>query len=154
MAIPAGLQAPGTHEAPFQAVASMGDLPPGRMLRVTRGDLDLLLAHTDQGLVVTDDRCPHMAAPLSVGSLDGCEVDCPLHKGRFDLRTGDTISFPTTGGLDSDGEYHGPWAPPGAPAKPEPADDKARARAATRVRRLRYYPVRVRADVIEVAFPA
>ncbi|MDQ3448253.1 MAG: Rieske 2Fe-2S domain-containing protein [Chloroflexota bacterium] len=116
MVIPAGLQAQGTHEAPFQAVAPMGDLPPGRMLRVTRGDLDLLLAHTDQGLVVTDDRCPHMAAPLSVGSLDGCEVDCPLHKGRFDLRTGDTISFPTTGGLDSDGVYHGPWAPPCAPA--------------------------------------
>ncbi|MBA3797214.1 MAG: Rieske 2Fe-2S domain-containing protein, partial [Chloroflexi bacterium] len=96
----------------------------------------------------------HMAAPLSVGRLDGCEVDCPLHKGRFDLRTGDTVRFPTTGGLDPDGGYHPPWAPAGAPPKPEPSDDKARARAATRVRRLRYYPVRVRGDAIEVAIPA
>jgi nitrite reductase/ring-hydroxylating ferredoxin subunit len=81
------------------------DVPPGQMLRVTSGDLDLLLMHTDLGLAVTEDRCPHMAAPLSVGRLDGCEVDCPLHKGRFDLRTGDTVRFPTTGGLDPDGGY-------------------------------------------------
>ncbi len=151
--IPSGLLAPGTSEATFLPVASIDELPPGRMLRVTRGDLDLLLAHTDLGLIVTDDRCPHMAAPLSVGRLDGCEVDCPLHKGRFDLRTGETVRFPTTGGLDADGVYQGPWSPPGAPVKPEPSDDKARARAATRVRRLRYYPVRVRGDDIEVAFP-
>jgi len=153
MPIPAGLLAPGTADASFQAVANVDDVPPGQMLRVTSGDLDLLLMHTDLGLAVTEDRCPHMAAPLSVGRLDGCEVDCPLHKGRFDLRTGDTVRFPTTGGLDPDGGYHPPWAPPGAPAKLEPSDDKARARAATRVRRLRYYPVRVRGDAIEVAIP-
>ncbi len=153
MPIPAGLLAPGTADASFQAVANVADVPPGQMLRVTRGDLDLLLMHTDLGLTVTEDRCPHMAAPLSVGRLDGCEVDCPLHKGRFDLRTGDTVRFPTTGGLDPDGGYHPPWAPPGATPKPEPSDDKARARAATRVRRLRYYPVRVRGDAIEVAIP-
>ncbi len=152
--IPSGLLAPGASEALFEAVASIDEVPPGRMLRVTHGDLDLLLVHTDLGLVVTDDRCPHMAAPLSVGGLDGCEVDCPLHKGRFDLRTGAVVRFPTTGGLDADGVYRAPWSPPGAPAKPEPSDDKARARAATRVRRLRYYPVRLRGTTIEVAFPA
>ncbi len=153
MAISAGLLAPGTSDAPFEPTAVLGEVPRGSMVRITRGDLDLLLAHTDQGLVVTDDRCPHMAAPLSVGRLDGCEVDCPLHKGRFDLRTGETVRFPTTGGLDAGGVYHGPWSPPGAAPKPEPSDDKARARAATRVRRLRYYPVRVRGEAIEVAFP-
>ncbi|MDQ3491663.1 MAG: Rieske 2Fe-2S domain-containing protein [Chloroflexota bacterium] len=153
MPIPAGLLAPGTTDAAFQPVARVEDVPPGQMVRITRGDLDLLLTHTDLGLVVTDDRCPHMAAPLSVGRLDGCEVDCPLHKGRFDLRTGETVRFPTTGGLDAEGGYHPPWAPPGMPPKPEPSDDKARARAATRVRRLRYYPVRVRGEAIEVAVP-
>jgi len=71
MAIPAGLLAPGTSDAPFEPMAVLGEVPPRSMVRITRGDLDLLLAHTDQGLVVTDDRCPHMAAPLSVGRLDG-----------------------------------------------------------------------------------
>lgn len=153
MPVPAGLLAAGTAGASFRAVARVDDVPHGRMLRVTAGDLDLLLAHTDAGLAATDDRCPHMAAPLSVGRLDGCELDCPLHKGRFDLLTGGTVRFPTTGGLDADGRYHAAWSPPGTPAKPEPSDEKARARAATRVRRLRYYPVRVRGDVIEIAFP-
>lgn len=151
--IPRGLLAPGTRDAPFRPVAAVSDLPRGGMLRVSLGDLDVLLAHTDAGLVATDDRCPHMSAPLSAGRLEGCQVDCPLHKGRFDLLTGATLRFPTTGGLDAEGHYHPTWAPPDALPKPEAPDDKARARALTRVRRLRYYPVRVVGDRIEVCFP-
>jgi 3-phenylpropionate/trans-cinnamate dioxygenase ferredoxin subunit len=151
--IPDGLLAIGTATAPFQDAVALADLPPGSMLRVTRGDLDLLLAHTPEGIVATDDRCPHMSAPLSVGQLEGCIVDCPLHSGRFDLATGETVQFPTTGGLDPEGVYHPTWSPGGSQGKPEPTDLKAKARAATRVRRLRYYPVRVVAGRIEVAFP-
>jgi nitrite reductase/ring-hydroxylating ferredoxin subunit len=120
---------------------------------VTRGDLDVLIAHTTAGLVATDDRCPHMSAPLSQGRLDGCVVDCPLHSGRFDLATGGVVQFPTTGGLDAEGAYHPPWQTPGSQPRPEPTDAKAMARAATRVRRLRYYPLRVRDGLIEVAIP-
>ena len=119
-------------------------MPPGTLLRVTRGDLDVLVAHTEAGLVAIDDRCPHMGAPLSIGRLDGCVVACPLHRGRFDLATGEVVQFPTTGGLSADGVAHAPWSPPGSPAKPEPSDEKALARALTRVRRLRYYPLRHR----------
>lgn len=153
MPIPDGLQAVGTREGPFEEVCTVADVPMGAMLRVTRGDVDLLVAHTPLGICVTDDRCPHMAAPLSIGTLEDCVVGCPLHKGKFDLATGDVVQFPTTGGLDADGGYHPTWSPPGSEAKPEPADLKARARALTRVRRLRYYPVRVVGDTIEVRFP-
>jgi nitrite reductase/ring-hydroxylating ferredoxin subunit len=123
------------------------------MVRVTHGDLDVLVAATPMGLVAVDDRCPHMAAPLSIGRLDGCQVTCPLHRGIFDLATGDVVQFPTTGGLDADGAYHPVWSPPGAEAKPEPPDAKARARALTRVRRFRYHPLRVVDGVVEVALP-
>lgn len=153
MPVPDGLQAAGTHGAPFVAVADVGDLPTGSMLRVTRADVDLLLVHTPAGICVIDDRCPHMSAPLSVGSLEECVIACPLHKGRFDLTSGDVVQFPTTGGLDADGAYHPTWAPPDAPPKIEPTDLKARARALTRVRRLRYYPVRISDGRIEVCFP-
>jgi len=151
--IPAGLMAPGTPDQAFVPIWPIGDLPPGEMRRFTYGDTDLLLAHTDKGICVSDDRCPHMAAPLSIGSLDGCVVACPLHRGRFDLETGDVIQFPTTGGLDADGGYHPPWAPSDSPLKSEPADLKAQARALTRIRRLRYYPVRVRGEMIEAQLP-
>lgn len=150
---PPALQASGTRDAQYRPVASLDDLPPGSMRRVTRGDLDVLIAHTPAGLLATEDRCPHMSAPLSIGRLEDCQVTCPLHQGRFDLSTGEVVQFPTTGGLDAEGRYHPTWTPPGAPPKPEPTDDKARARALTRVRRVRYYPLRINGNAIEVALP-
>ena len=150
---PADLEALATAEAPFEAVLDVADLPPGTMRRFTRGDLDVLLAHTAAGIVATDDRCPHMSAPLSIGELDGCVVACPLHLGRFDLATGEPVQMPTTGGLDPDGTYHSTWSPAGRDAKVDPPGKKAEARRFTRVRRLRFYPVRIVADRIEVALP-
>jgi nitrite reductase/ring-hydroxylating ferredoxin subunit len=153
MSIPNGLLAAGVVSGMWEPIARAADVSPGSLRRVTRGDLDLLLAHTARGICLTDDRCPHMAAPLSLGFLDGCIVGCPLHRGRFDLATGETREFPTTGGLDADGGYHPPWTPPGSPDKPEPTDLKAQARAATRIRRMRYYPLRVREGIIEAQLP-
>jgi RimJ/RimL family protein N-acetyltransferase/nitrite reductase/ring-hydroxylating ferredoxin subunit len=152
-AVPRGLRAAGTRAAPFVEVAALADLTPGTMRRVTLADLDLLVAWTPNGIVVTDDRCPHMAAPLSVGSLAGCEVSCPLHEGRFDLVTGETVQFPTTGGLDADGAYHSPWSPSGALPKPEPPSKKLEARRLTRVNRLRYYTTRIRDGHLEAQLP-
>jgi nitrite reductase/ring-hydroxylating ferredoxin subunit len=154
MPIPAGLVAAGAADAPFEKLLELHALPLGAMRRVTRGDLDLLVVNTERGVCVIDDRCPHMSAPLSLGSLDECVVACPLHSGRFDLSTGDVVQFPTTGGLDADGRSHAPWTPPESPPRPEPTDLKARARAATRVRRLRYYPVRFRDGSIEARLPS
>ena len=150
---PAQLQAIGTVDARFELVLALEDLPQGAMARVTRGDLDVLLAHTPDGIVATDDRCPHMSAPLSIGQLDGCIVACPLHEGRFDLASGEVVQMPTTGGLDADGRAHPTWTPGGRDPKVDPPGRKAEARRLTRVRRLRYYPVRVVDGRIEVALP-
>lgn len=151
--VPPGLAVPASDSWPFVPIARLDDLDPGSMRRITRGDLDLLLAHTGAGICLINDRCPHMAAPLSLGSLEGCIVGCPLHRGRFDLTTGEVVQFPTTGGLDADGNYHPIWQPEASPPRPEPSDLKARARALTRVRRIRYYPLRVRDGVIEARLP-
>lgn len=153
MPIPAGLVAACAHGQPFVPIWPLGDLPVGEMRRFTYGDTDLLLAHTEKGICVSDDRCPHMSAPLSIGWLDGCVVACPLHRGRFDLESGKVVQFPTTGGLDADGGYHPPWTPADSAQKTEPTDLKAQARALTRIRRLRYYPVRVRGNMIEAQIP-
>jgi nitrite reductase/ring-hydroxylating ferredoxin subunit len=130
-----------------------GDLPPGSLRRVSRGDLDVLLAHTAAGIVAVEDRCPHMAAPLSIGTLEGCVVACPLHEGRFDLCTGDPVQMPTTGGLDPEGRYHPVWTPAGKPARDDVPGRKADARRLTRVRRFRYFPVRITDGRVEVALP-
>jgi nitrite reductase/ring-hydroxylating ferredoxin subunit len=151
---PPNLRAPGTTGAAYEAVLDVADLPPGTLRRVTRGELDVLLAHTPAGIVATDDRCPHMSAPLSIGELDGCVVACPLHEGRFDLCTGATVQMPTTGGLDAEGTYHPTWSPAGRDPKVDPPGRKAEARRLTRVRRLRYYPLRIVDGRIEVALPS
>jgi len=148
------LEAPGASGASWHAALSLADLPMGALRRVSFGDLDLLLAHTAAGIAAVDDRCPHMSAPLSIGELDGCVVACPLHAGRFDLASGEAERMPTTGGLLPDGTYVPTWTPPGREEKPDPPGKKADARRLTRVRRLRYYPLRVSADgVIEVRVP-
>ena len=147
------LQAPGTREAPYRPAVPVGDLPAGSLRRVTFGDVDVLLAHTTQGIAAVDDRCPHMAAPLSIGRLDGCVVACPLHAGRFDLATGDVVQMPTTGGLRADGSYEPVWSPPGKEPKEDPPGPKAEARRLTRVRRFRYYPLRIVDGMLEVAVP-
>ena len=151
--IPRGLTAIGAADARFELVLPLGDLPQGAMRRLTFGDLDVLLANTSAGIVAIDDRCPHMSAPLSLGRLEGCIVDCPLHNGQFDLATGDPTRLPTTGCIDADGAYHPVWAPEGRDPKPDPPGIKAEARRLTRVRRIRYYPVRIVGDAIEVAVP-
>jgi nitrite reductase/ring-hydroxylating ferredoxin subunit len=151
--IPRGLTAIGAAAAEFRATYPAAALPPGSMRRITFGDLDVLVAHGTEGLVAIDDRCPHMSAPLSIGALDGCLLDCPLHSGQFDLATGKATRMPTTGGLDPDGNYYPVWAPEGREPKPDPPGAKAEARRFTRVRRLRYYPVRIRDGIVEVAVP-
>ncbi|HEU4672658.1 MAG TPA: Rieske 2Fe-2S domain-containing protein [Candidatus Limnocylindrales bacterium] len=148
------LRARGVQEpAAFEVVGSVEDLPPGTMRRVTFGELDILIAHTTEGIAAVDDRCPHMNAPLSIGELDGCVVACPLHEGRFDLASGEPVRMPTTGGLDPDGRYVPGWAPAGRPPKDDVPGRKAEARRLTRVRRFRYYPVRIVDGRIEVALP-
>ena len=150
---PAALTAPGAPAGSWVTLLDVAELPPGAMRRVTRGELDLLVAHTPAGIVVTDDRCPHMSAPLSIGSLDGCVVACPLHEGRFDLCSGNPVRMPTTGGLDPDGAYHPTWSSSGGAPKMDPPGLKAEARRLTRVRRFRYYPVRIVEGVIEASIP-
>jgi len=151
---PPGLAAQGTAGAPWVSIPEAGKLRLGTMRRVTFGDLDILVAHTSNGIAAVDDRCPHMAAPLSLGDLDGCVVACPLHEGRFDLSTGDPVPMPTTGGLDANGAYHPVWSPGGRDPKPDLPGRKSDARRLTRVRRFRYYPVRITDGVIEIRVPS
>ncbi len=69
-------------------------LPRGEAHRL---DIDPPVAvfHTDDGeIYAVDDTCTHQDASLSDGWLEGCEIECPLHSSRFDLRTGQVDSPP------------------------------------------------------------
>ena len=153
-AFPAELTAPGVEGGVTVDGGPVAELAEGAMRRISHGDLDVLLAHTPAGILAVDDRCPHMAAPLSIGELEGCVVSCPLHEGRFDLCSGAIVQMPTTGGLDPDGTYVPTWTAGGKDPKVDPPGKKAEARRLTRVRRFRYYPLRIVEGRIEVTLPA
>jgi 3-phenylpropionate/trans-cinnamate dioxygenase ferredoxin subunit len=77
-------------------VCPLAELPPGEALRL---DLQPAVAvfHTEDGeLFALDDTCTHQNASLADGWLDECEIECPLHHARFDLRTGQPDGVPAT----------------------------------------------------------
>ena len=47
-------------------------------------------------IFATDRTCTHGAASLCNGFLMGYEIECPLHQGRFDVRTGKGLCAPIT----------------------------------------------------------
>jgi hypothetical protein len=61
--------------------------------------------------------------------------------------------MPTTGGLDPNGTYHPAWTPAGREPRDDVPGTKAEARRLTRVRRFRYYPLRIVDGGIEIALP-
>ena len=69
-------------------VCPLSQLPPGEALRV-ESEPPIAVFHTEDGEVFAiDDTCTHQDASLADGWVEGCEVECPLHLSRFDLRTG------------------------------------------------------------------
>jgi nitrite reductase/ring-hydroxylating ferredoxin subunit len=45
-------------------------------------------------IFVTADLCTHGPGCLSDGYVDGFQIECPFHQGRFDLRTGQPTAPP------------------------------------------------------------
>ena len=80
----------------FVAVAKVGDVPPGGMIRIAVEGDRRLLAHVDGKFYAMSDVCGHRNAPLSRGRLDGHIVECPLHFAQFDVRTGKLIDGPVS----------------------------------------------------------
>jgi naphthalene 1,2-dioxygenase system ferredoxin subunit len=55
----------------------------------------LVVFHLEDGSVhVTRNVCTHEFALLSEGWFEGCEIECPLHADRFDVRTGKALCSP------------------------------------------------------------
>jgi len=54
---------------------------------------------TKSGFFATDGYCTHEAALLSDGAVIGEEIECPLHQGRFDIKSGKALSPPVSEAL-------------------------------------------------------
>jgi naphthalene 1,2-dioxygenase system ferredoxin subunit len=81
-------------ESGWVKVAARGDLHEGDVLGVVIAGHDIALYDLDGTVYATDDICTHAYAKLSDGWLDNGEIECPLHAGRFDVKTGKATAPP------------------------------------------------------------
>lgn len=53
----------------------------------------------DGAFYVTQDLCTHGPGSLAEGFVEGGEIECPFHQGKFDIRTGAPTAAPCSEAL-------------------------------------------------------
>jgi nitrite reductase/ring-hydroxylating ferredoxin subunit len=62
------------------------------MVRLPYPPRDVLVALVGDTPTALEDACNHAGASLATGGREGDVVSCPLHRYRFDLRSGSLLS--------------------------------------------------------------
>ena len=79
--------------ASWHSVGIEDMLPAGGMREVVVDSQEILLARVGSEYYATQARCPHLHGRLARGRLEGMVVTCPRHGSRFDVSTGEIISW-------------------------------------------------------------
>jgi nitrite reductase/ring-hydroxylating ferredoxin subunit len=75
-------------------VCRVEELGVGEMKSFSVPHQKIVLYHLSDGFFATQASCTHILAPLSRGKLiDDGRVQCPLHRARFDVRTGEVVDW-------------------------------------------------------------
>ena len=76
------------------AVCREDELAVGSMRAFRAGNARVAVYHLVDGWYATQAQCTHTFAPLARGKIvDGCQVQCPLHRARFDIATGQVVEW-------------------------------------------------------------
>jgi len=81
-------------------VAKVDEISAGKMKHVEVSGKEIMIANVDGKYYAISDRCGHMNGRLSMGTLIGNAVTCPLHYSRFDVTTGKLIAGPHVTSID------------------------------------------------------
>ncbi|RIY42288.1 non-heme iron oxygenase ferredoxin subunit [Neopusillimonas maritima] len=77
-------------------VLDSGALPEDDVIGVEVQGRDIAIYECEGAYFATDNICTHGHARLCDGFLEDGEIECPLHQGRFDIRTGKALCEPLT----------------------------------------------------------
>lgn len=78
----------------YEVVCQASDVPKGEMRAFKVNGTRVVIYHLGNSFHATQASCTHLFAPLARGKiLDGCEVQCPLHRARFDIASGHVIEW-------------------------------------------------------------
>ncbi len=82
-------------------VMAAADLPTDDVVGLEIGERDIAICTVGDQVFAIDNICTHGQARLSDGFLEGCEIECPLHQGKFDVRDGRPLCEPVREALRS-----------------------------------------------------
>ena len=77
-------------------IASKDDVPADDVMGIDVNAKSIALYQVDGEIFATDNICTHGNARLCDGFLEGHEIECPLHQGKFDIRNGKAMCAPLT----------------------------------------------------------
>lgn len=72
------------------------ELLPGSRLHLELGEESVILLNYEGEFFCIADLCTHDGGPLEDGDVFECQIECPRHGARFDLRTGKVTRLPAT----------------------------------------------------------
>ena len=78
----------------WQDVGSLEDFAATDAFAIEVAGREIALYLCDGVVFATDNRCTHGDARLCDGFIEGHEIECPYHQGRFDIRTGEATLAP------------------------------------------------------------
>ena len=78
----------------FIRVAQITDVKEGTAKVFTVGEVRIALCNVEEKFYAIADICTHDGGPLGEGELDDCQIECPRHGARFDVRTGKALCLP------------------------------------------------------------
>jgi naphthalene 1,2-dioxygenase ferredoxin component len=83
-----------TQAGTWHRAASLDELKEGEPLGLEVAGIHLALYRVGEQVYATGNICTHASALLSDGVLEAYEIECPLHNGRFDIRSGEALTSP------------------------------------------------------------
>ncbi|MEE9555067.1 MAG: non-heme iron oxygenase ferredoxin subunit [candidate division Zixibacteria bacterium] len=85
----------------FMNVCGDTELDEGAVKTVSIDDKLILLARYNGAVYAVDDICTHDGGELGDGDLVDCQIQCPRHGARFDLKTGAATRMPAIIGIET-----------------------------------------------------
>ena len=75
-------------------LCAVADVPEGSSIKVETETLTLAVFNLGGRFYVIDDQCTHGPGSLSEGWVEGEEIECDFHSGRFHIPTGAVTAPP------------------------------------------------------------
>lgn len=91
----ASTKSPGSAPAVAIDACADGDIAEGgHHLVDIGGGIEVAIFYVNGSYYAIEDICTHDDGPLAEGELEGCQLICPRHGARFDIRTGEALTLP------------------------------------------------------------